>query len=75
MDELIKDDMIFKPYSTMGGWQCIMNTERGKISVRYIGRGLITDKDHPYEVWYPDKDSPTGYQVADDIWSYISSLY
>ena len=68
---MTKGDMIFKPYSLMGGHQCIMNTERGRISVRTGTDRLFIDKDHPYEVWYPDTYSPTGYQTADDIWNYI----
>jgi hypothetical protein len=71
MDELIKDDMIFKPYLTMGGWQCIMHTGKGKISVRHGGHGLMTNQSEPYEVWYPNDDTPTGYQTADDIWEFI----
>jgi hypothetical protein len=68
--ELIKDDMIFKPY-IFGGWQCIMMTRIGKISVRYGGYGLITEHGKPYEVWYPTEDAPIGSQTADDIWDYI----
>lgn len=69
---MIKDDMIFKPYLTMGGWQCIMNTEKGRISVRYgFNCGLYVDSEHPYEVWYPNEDAPTGCQTAEDIWNYI----
>lgn len=62
--------MIFKPY-LFGGWQCIMETKKGKISVRYGGYGLFTNDKYPYEVWYPDESDPRGYQVADDIWNYI----
>ena len=68
---LVNDDMIFVPYETMGGWQCIMNTSKGEISVRYLGRGLFTDDKGCYEVWYPEDTEPKGYQTADDIWNYI----
>jgi hypothetical protein len=71
MEELIKDDMIFKPYLTMGGWQCIMETKRGKISIRLGGYGCFASKDKPYEVWYPTEDTPIGEQSADDIWNYV----
>ena len=70
---MIKDDMIFKPYQTMGGWQCIMNTKKGKISVRLGGHGLIANSNKPYEVWYPTEDTPIGEQTADDIWNYINN--
>ena len=75
--ELQKDDMIFKPYFIVGedepdGWHCVMNTERGRISVRYKGYGLFTDTKRPYEVWYPTETAPDGYQTADDIWDYVS---
>lgn len=72
MSVFIKDDMLFKPYLTMGGHQCIMQTERGKISVRYGGYGVIARPKTPYEVWYPTKDTPTGNQTANDIWDYIN---
>ena len=68
-----KDDMIFVPYKTTGGFQCIMNIKAGRISVRYLGYGLFTDAKHPYEVWYPTEGAPTGYQTADDIWNYIKA--
>jgi len=67
---LIKDDMIFVPY-LYGGYQCKMKTKRGIISVRCGSDTLFTSKDEPYEVWYPDRDEPNGYQTADDIWKYI----
>jgi hypothetical protein len=68
---MIKDDMIFKPYPTMGGWQCIMETKRGRISIRLGGRSLFTKKDKPYEVWYPTEDAPIGEQTSEDIWRYV----
>ena len=71
MDEMIIDDMVFKPYPTMGGWQCIMDTSRGKISVRYKGYGLSTEPNKPYEVWYPTEDTPIGSQTAEDIFNYV----
>ena len=69
---MIKDDMLFKPYSTMGGWQCIMQIRGCRLSVRFGGYGLITKSNKPYEVWYPSEFSPTGRQTADDIWNYIN---
>lgn len=69
----IKDDMQFEPYMD-DGFQCKMKVRNGVISVRYGGKHLITDEQHPYEVWYPDRDSPDVYQTADDIWKYISEL-
>ena len=72
--EFIKDDMIFKPYNSgSGGYQCKMKVKNGIISVRYGGRGLFTNANKPYEVWYPDEDSPIGEQTADDIWNYMSN--
>jgi len=68
----IQDDMIFCRYNSgSGGYQCKMNVATGLISVRFGGWGLITDAEHPYEVWYPDEDAPSGYQTADDIWDYV----
>lgn len=72
MSVFIKDDMLFKPYITMGGHQCIMQTERGKISVRYGGYGIISSTKEPYEVWYPTEDTPIRNQSSDDIWNYIN---
>lgn len=69
--ELYKDGMTFRPYPHMGGWQCIINHRKGEISVRYDCPSLFTDKDHPYEVWYPDQDTPIGYQTITDIMNYI----
>ena len=68
---MIQDDMIFKPYPIMGGFQCIMNIGLGRISVRTGVDTLFVDENHPYEVWYPDQTAPTGRQTADDIWNYI----
>lgn len=67
---ILKDDMIFEPYP-YGGYQCKMKTIKGIISVRYGDHGLFTNNNKPYEVWYPDRDEPDGYQTADDIWNYI----
>ena len=72
--EFIRDDMIFKPYELMGGWQCIMNTNRGRISVRHGSPGLFTTVEYPYEVWYPTEDEPSGRQSADNIWDYIKNI-
>jgi len=72
--EFIRDDMLFKPYETMGGWQCIMNTKRGKISVRYGSPGLFVTVEYPYEVWYPTDDAPIGNQSAENIWDYIKNI-
>lgn len=72
MNQFFKDDMLFVPYS-YGGYQCKMKVKTGIISVRYMGSRLFTDKDHPYEVWYPNEDSPSGYQTAEDIWNYIKN--
>ena len=72
MSEIIIDDMVFKPYPTMGGHQCIMNTKRGRVSVRLGGCGTLSSPDKPYEVWYPTEDVPTPDQTADDIWNYIA---
>ena len=69
--EFIQDDMLFKPYKTMGGWQCIIKIKTGRISVRLGGHGLITSAKRPYEVWYPTEDTPMSEQTADDIYNYI----
>jgi len=71
MKTLTKDDMIFVPYP-MGGYQCKMEVSKGTISVRYDSSYLFTNDDCIYEVWYPDRSEPDGYQTADDIWKYIS---
>jgi len=70
---MIQDDMEFKPYP-MGGFQCIMETKLGKISVRTGKETLITSTKKPYEVWYPTNNEPTGYQDANDIWNYIRNI-
>jgi len=66
----IKDDMIFEPY-VFGGFQCKIKIKIGIISVRFGSYGLFTSPKFPYEVWYPDHDSPDGDQTAEDIWNYI----
>lgn len=73
MENKIKDDMLFEPYM-QDGYQCKIQTILGVISVRYGGVGLITDKDRPYEVCYPQQGSTTGYQTADDIFNYIKII-
>ena len=65
------DDLPFVPYLTMGGLQAKITLKNGVLSVRRGGHGLIVSSDKPYEVWYPDRDCPDGYQTADDIWDYI----
>lgn len=68
----IQDDMVLIHYmGGSNGWQCKMNIAVGFISIRFGGWGLITDAEHPYEVWYPTEDTPTPYQTADDIWAYV----
>ena len=69
--KMIKDDFVFKPYETMGGWQCKIETSKGTLSIRYGGRGLLVEPDKPYEVWYPDEDAPTPRQTSEEIWDYI----
>ncbi len=68
---LEQDDMIFEPY-LFGGWHCKMEISKGTISVRMGGYGLMADRKHPYEVWYPERDVPDGYQTANDVWGYIN---
>lgn len=70
---MILDDMVFKEYPT-GGYQCLIETKAGWISVRYGSNLLFTESDKPYEVWYPTEDEPTGYQTANDIFTYIDAL-
>ena len=70
---ICQDDMEFYPYPT-GGYQCRMKVKTGIISVRFGGHGLFTSEEGPYEVWYPDRDTPDGDQTADDIWNYIKAL-
>jgi carbon monoxide dehydrogenase subunit G len=72
MEPILRDDMVFYPYET-DGYQCKMKIKAGTISVRFSGRSLFTDLDHPYEVWYPTDYGPTGYQTAEDIWNYIKT--
>jgi hypothetical protein len=67
---VIIDDLPFIPYMD-NGLQCLVFTDEGKISIRRDGFSLFTDKEHPYEVWYPTEAEPSGYQTADDIWNYI----
>lgn len=71
MNSFIQDDMLFTQYLD-NGWQCIIKLPIGNISVRFGGYGLFTNKEQPYEVWYPTEDSPIGYQTANDIWNYIN---
>jgi len=68
---VIKDKMLFNPYNN-DGYQCILNTHKGKISVRYKGVNLFANKEKPYEVWYPGEDAPIGYQTAKDIFHFIN---
>ena len=70
---MIRDDMNFVPYP-LGGYQCKMKLKNGTMSVRFGCHTLFTDSAGIYEVWYPDRDEPDGYQTADDIWNYIKSL-
>jgi len=74
----MQDDMLFEPYQfpddEIDGFQCKMKVSTGIISVRHKGRNLSTDKDGIYEVWYPEDDTPVGYQTADDIWNYIKKI-
>ena len=71
MNEIIFDDMVFKPYPTMGGYQCIIQTKHGKISVRFGGYGLMNQEPGLYEVFYPSEDAPIINQTAEDIFNYI----
>ena len=70
---LIKDKILFEPYMN-DGYQAKIKIpyKKGIISVRYKGTNLMADKDHPFEVWYPGDDIPTGYQTARDIFSFIN---
>ena len=75
--EVIQDDMVFNPYNPEmeGDWgmQALLKTNKGEISVRTGGSDgrLMISKEKPYEVWYPDKENPTGEQTADDIFNWI----
>jgi len=69
---IIKDKILFNPYMN-DGWQSIMQTAKGKMSIRYKGKNLLTDDKHPYEVWYPKDDVSTGYQTAEDIFNYLGT--
>jgi hypothetical protein len=69
MQDFIKDDMLFRPYPT-GGYQCIIPTRKGLLSVRYGGHGLFTTPDKPYEIMLPTGEV-RGSQTADDIFDYV----
>lgn len=79
---MIRDDMIFEPYKFPGeeweesedGYQALLPTSMGEISVRFDGRNLFTSKEKPYEVWYPNEDTPIGGQTADDIFNWIKEF-
>ena len=71
---ICQDDMEFYPYPIQGGYQCRMKVKTGVISVRFGVDTLFTSESKPYEVWYPDRDVPDGYQTADDIWNYIKNV-
>ena len=60
----------FEPYMD-NGFQKIVQTEKGRLSIRFGGRGLFVNDAHPFEVWYPEKDEPSGYQTAEDIQKYL----
>jgi hypothetical protein len=63
----------FKPY--MGnGFQKIVETNRGRLSIRFGGRSLFVRDDAPFEVWYPEDDAPSGYQTAEDIQKYLNTI-
>jgi hypothetical protein len=69
---MVIDDFDFLPYMN-DGYQCKVKCEKGIISIRYKGNNLIADEKRPFEVWYPNENSPTGYQTTDDVWNYIKS--
>lgn len=70
---MVIDDMVFKPYNypfPNNGYRCLMELEKGEITIRYKGRNLFTDDEHPYEV--RDLDGNVyGYRTADDIFNYL----
>ena len=70
MCQIIYNDLLFTPYMN-DGYQCKIPTKKVIISVRYKGANLIANNDKPFEVWYPDEDSPTGYQNDEDVYNYI----
>lgn len=70
--DIIQDDMCFKPYA-YGGYQCLIETKVGRISVRFGSNSLFTDNVGKYEVYYPTEDAPDGYQTSDDIFNYIKA--
>lgn len=76
--KIIFDDLEFEPYylgSLDLGYQCVIETENGRLSIRRGKEndkcGLFVSDSHPYEVWYPERDAPDGWQTAEDIWNYI----
>lgn len=69
---IIQDGFTFFPYQN-DGYQCIIKTIFGPLSIRFGGQSLAVSDDRPYEVWYPDQDEPTKHQTAQDIWGYIST--
>ena len=72
-ETICRDDMEFVEYPS-GGYGCRMKVSTGIISVRFGSESLFKDEEHPYEVWYPDKDVTEGSQTADDLWNYIKTL-
>jgi len=61
----------FEPYMD-DGFQKIVQTKNGRLSIRHGGRGLFVNDDGPFEVWYPENDEPSGYQSAEDIKKYLN---
>lgn len=71
MKDFVKDDMLFSPYPLMGGYQALIDTKEGQISVRFGGHGLFAIEGK-YEVRYPGGEV-RGDQTADDIFNYINA--
>lgn len=49
----------FVPYGD-DGWQKVIETSMGRMSIRFGGSRLFVSATRPFEVWYPGEDAPSG---------------
>lgn len=62
----------FEPYMD-DGFQKVIQVPNGRLSIRFGGARLFVNDDAPFEVWYPEMDTPSGYQTAVDIQKYLDT--
>lgn len=65
-------DLLFYPYPG-GGFQSLIDTKWGRVSVRYGSPDLIANSELPFEVWYPTHYAPHGYQTEKDVYYFMKT--